>query len=84
VTTSCNWSRCGATENLRLYAGGKRCPSHTPAALKGVPEPHELVAKVNANRPATTTDTCGICGQPMNHIYRDDGAHPWCADPDQF
>lgn len=35
MTASCNWSCCGATENLRLYAGGSRCPDHTPAELAG-------------------------------------------------
>jgi len=34
---SCSW--CGATQNVRLYAAGRRCPSHTPAALRGLPEP---------------------------------------------
>jgi hypothetical protein len=33
----CN--HCGATEDLRLFAGGMRCPACTPAALAGVPEP---------------------------------------------
>lgn len=46
----CNWSCCGVADGLRLYAGGSRCPAHTPAAIKGVPEPYELLAIVKANR----------------------------------
>ena len=30
---------CGATAGVRLYAAGPRCPTHTPAALAGQPEP---------------------------------------------
>ena len=30
---------CGATTDVRLYANGPRCPTHTPAALAGRPEP---------------------------------------------
>ena len=30
---------CGAEKDLRLYAGGWRCPSHTPSALAGQAEP---------------------------------------------
>jgi hypothetical protein len=32
---------CGATGDLTLFAGGLRCPPHTPAALAGRPEPGE-------------------------------------------
>jgi hypothetical protein len=32
---------CGTTEGTRLYAGGWRCPVHTPARLAGRPEPGE-------------------------------------------
>lgn len=42
-TPACNWSSCGTAEGLRLYACGHRCPSHTPAALAGKPEPDELL-----------------------------------------
>jgi hypothetical protein len=30
---------CGETAGVRLFACGWRCPSHTPAALAGQPEP---------------------------------------------
>lgn len=30
---------CGATENVRLYLSGHRCPEHTPARLAGHAEP---------------------------------------------
>lgn len=29
---------CGATDNVRRYIPGPRCPQHTPAALNGRPE----------------------------------------------
>lgn len=32
------WGTCGATEGVRLYLPGPRCPDHTPARLAGRPE----------------------------------------------
>ncbi|MCQ4043845.1 hypothetical protein ACFOSC_26650 [Streptantibioticus rubrisoli] len=32
---------CGATDGVRRYVIGHRCPLHTPAALQGKPEPPE-------------------------------------------
>lgn len=32
-------TRCGATEGVQLYIQGYRCPAHTPAAIRGQPEP---------------------------------------------
>jgi hypothetical protein len=32
---------CGATDGVRLYACGWRCPEHTPARQAGRPEPGE-------------------------------------------
>jgi len=33
----CN--HCGAVADVRLFAGGYRCPQHTPARIADVPEP---------------------------------------------
>lgn len=30
---------CRAADSIRLYVIGHRCPLHTPAALRGKPEP---------------------------------------------
>lgn len=30
---------CGNTDNVRLYLPGPRCPTHTPSAIQGLPEP---------------------------------------------
>ncbi|WP_435173254.1 hypothetical protein [Actinacidiphila sp. bgisy145] len=30
---------CWAREGVRPYIPGHRCPAHTPAALRGLPEP---------------------------------------------
>lgn len=46
----CNWSMCGATEDLTPFACGARCPSHTPAALAGQLEPDELHALAGARK----------------------------------
>jgi len=91
ATGLCNWSSCGSTENLTLFSGGQRCPKHTPAALRGLPEPAELAARVEANRPkadgirasSLAADPCSYCNQPMNHIYADAGMHPWCAEGEE-
>lgn len=45
----CGWSDCVQHTGLRLYAAGFRCPSHTPAALAGSPEPDELIIIGRAN-----------------------------------
>lgn len=29
---------CGATDGVRFYVCGHRCPAHTPNALAGLPE----------------------------------------------
>jgi hypothetical protein len=42
--TTCRHHDCGATEGVRPYSCGPRCPRHTPAALAGKPEPDELLA----------------------------------------
>jgi len=39
---------CRATEGVRWYLPGPRCPRHTPAALAGEPEPDELLARRRA------------------------------------
>ncbi|MET9729642.1 hypothetical protein ABZZ79_02945 [Streptomyces sp. NPDC006458] len=39
---------CRSTDRVRLYLIGRRCPDHTPNALKGLPEPGP------ENREATT------------------------------
>lgn len=44
---------CLATDELRPYAQGLRCPLHTPARLRGVPEPAELLEQ-SANHIETT------------------------------
>jgi hypothetical protein len=36
--TGCGYGRCGR-DDTRLYPCGRRCASHTPAALAGKPEP---------------------------------------------
>lgn len=33
---------CGATQGVRPYLNGPRCPTHTPAALAGRAEPHSV------------------------------------------
>lgn len=35
----CEHGQCDHAENVHLFACGWRCPSHTPAALAGRPEP---------------------------------------------
>ncbi|MFJ2631093.1 hypothetical protein ACIO6U_03890 [Streptomyces sp. NPDC087422] len=32
---------CRSADGVRLYIPGHRCPAHTPAAVKGQPEPPE-------------------------------------------
>lgn len=39
MTRPARCNHCGSPEDLRLYAGGLRCPVHSPAAVAGMPEP---------------------------------------------
>lgn len=41
---------CAATDGLRLYPSGWRCPLHTPAAIAGEPEPDQILARQRAER----------------------------------
>lgn len=52
--------KCRATENLRFFATGWKCPIHTPNALRGLPE-LEPGPGIPAYRP------CGQCP----HIQRE-------------
>lgn len=47
---------CGATADVRVYANGPRCPTHTPAALTARPEPDGQYCAPNRCY-------CGQCGQ---------------------
>ena len=61
-----NTCSCGSTD-VRLYAEGYRCPSHTPAARAGQPEP-------DVNRYcAPSRCYCGQCESWTDHsTYVDD------------
>lgn len=58
---------CGAAD-VRLYAGGFRCPAHTPAALTGQPEPD------SARYCAPARCYCGRCPAWTDHPTYADGA----------
>ena len=45
---ACALTRCRATDGVRWYLPGPRCPEHTPSAMAGVPEPDELLARHRA------------------------------------
>jgi hypothetical protein len=50
---------CRATEGVRHYVGGRRCPQHTPAALAGRPEP-QPGRGWPAHRHQATTETSQV------------------------